>query len=330
MNLEEKIFQTLNHQRLITPHDKVLIGVSGGADSMALLCILNTLRIKGGFQIHVGHINHHLRQKHSDNDENFVKKFCLSLNIPCTCVSAHLTSRIKQGGSLEEIARQERFKALIKIAKKIHANTIALAHHHDDLAETVLLRIMRGTGLQGLQAILPKRSIDGHIFIRPLLNISRKDIEAYLTKKEIKFRTDKTNVQTHFFRNKIRQELIPLLKKEYQNNIQEILCNLAVTAGEDYEYLRQQALKIFSKIIHVKSTNSQLNISLNHYAKLPIAMQRMILRLAIERIKGNTRTLTLRHLQEVADLVVNRPVGTIVNLPQKIRVTKTKNFLQVS
>ena len=297
---------------------------------MTLLCVLNKLRINGGFQIHVGHINHHLRGKHSDNDENFVKKFCFSLNIPCTCADAHLTTRIKQGGSLEEIARQERFKALIKIAKKVHANTIALAHHQDDLAETVLLRIIRGTGLQGLQAILPKRSIDGHIFIRPLLNISRKDIEAYLKKRKIKFRTDATNMKTHFFRNKVRRDLMPCLEKKYQKNIQEILCNLAVTAGEDYEYLRQQALKIFSKISRTQNSDTRLNISLSHYKKLPTAMQRMILRLAIERIKGNTRTLTLQHLQEVADLIINRPVGAVVNLPQKTRATKTKNFLQVS
>ncbi len=324
MPLEKKILNSLKHQRLIQSNDKILLGVSGGSDSIALLYLLNDLKTHIGFQIHVGHINHHLRAT-ADADQKFVKKICASLNLPCTCVELDLASKMEHGGSLEEIARRERFSALITIAKKVSANAIALAHQSDDLAETVLLRILRGSGLQGLQAILPKRTIDSTVFIRPLLKVSRDEIQMYLKKNKIKFRNDPTNKQTHFFRNKIRLKLLPSLEKEYQPNIKELLCSLALTAGEDYAYIRQEALKIFPTL--TKKRKATLKITLAQFHDLPVALKRMTLRLAVENLKGNTRTLTLTHLLELNELIEERPAGSIVNLPNGLCVKKTQTFL---
>lgn len=324
MPLEKKILNSLKHQRLIQSNDKILLGVSGGSDSMALLYLLNDLKTDIGFQIHVGHINHHLRTT-ADADQKFVEKICASLNLPCTCVGLDLASKMEHGGSLEEIARSERFSALITIAKKVSANAIALAHQSDDLAETVLLRILRGSGLQGLQAILPKRTIDSMVFIRPLLKISRDEIQMYLKKNKIKFRNDPTNTQTHFFRNKIRLKLLPWLEKEYQPNIKQLLCSLALTAGEDYAYIRQEALKIFPTL--TKKRKATLKITLAKFHDLPVALKRMTLRLAVEDLKGNTRTLTLTHLLELNELIEERPVGSIVNLPNGLCAAKTKTSI---
>lgn len=324
MALNEKVLSTVKRQNLIQPADKILVGVSGGADSMALLWLLNELKTTLGFQIHVGHINHHLR-KTANIDHAFVEKFCRSHNLQCTCASLNLKKKIKQGGSIEEIARIERFKSLIQIAKKTHADKIALAHHNDDLAETVLLRILRGTGLQGLQAILPKRTIDGTVFIRPLLDISRVDIENYLKKNKVKFRTDPTNKQTHFFRNKIRLKLLPLLENEYQKNIKQLLACLALTSRDDYAYLKEESLKIFP--IVVKKNGPKLKITLAKFKNLHAALKRMILRLAIEHLKGNTRTLSLTHILELEDLIMHRPVGAIVHLPNGLCATKTETAL---
>ncbi len=324
MHLNNKVLSTVKRQNLIQPANKILIGVSGGADSMALLWLLNELKTTLGFQIHVGHINHHLR-KTANIDQGFVEKFCASHNLQCTCVSLNLEEKIKQGGSVEEIARIERFKALIQIAKKTHADKIALAHHNDDLAETVLLRILRGTGLQGLQAILPERTIDGAVFIRPLLDIPRAEIENYLKENKIKFCTDPTNKQTHFFRNKIRIELLPLLENKYQKNIKQLLGSLALTCKDDYAYLREEALKIFPTV--VKKDGPKLKITLAKFENLHVALKRMILRLTVENHKGNTCALSLTHILELEDLIMHRPISSIVHLPKGLCATKTKTSI---
>lgn len=324
----KKTLQTILKHQLIRPGDKILVGVSGGADSMSLLHILDQLRSRVGFQVHAAHINHHLR-KGANADQRFVEKFCASLNLPCTTKDLALNKKIEQGGSVEEIAREERFKALIMIAKKNNCNALALAHHRDDLAETVLLRILRGTGLQGLQAILPKRMINGSLFIRPLLDANRKEIEAYLKKQNIKFRTDPTNQQTHFFRNKIRRDLLPLLQRKYQSNIQEVLCNLAVTAGEDYEYLRQETQKIFPRLIQKRTPADSVALDLKKLQALPNAMKRMVLRSAIDQVKGDTLALTLAHLSELGELITKRPAGAVVNLPHGMRAIKMKKSLVI-
>ena len=320
------IAQFIHKHQLIRSGDRILVGVSGGADSMSLLHILAVLRTELGFQIHAAHINHHLR-KNSDLDQKFVEKFCATLNVACTSKDIYLDKKIKQGGSVEEIARQERFKALTALAKKTHSTAIALAHHRDDLAETVLLRILRGTGLQGLQAILPKRTINNFIFIRPLLDLTRSEIENYIKQNKLTFRTDPTNRQTHFFRNKIRINLLPLLKKSYQNNIKDVLCNLAVTAGEDYEYLRQETLKVFPKLIQKKAPYGSIAFDLKKLQRLPNALKRMALRYGIEIIKGNTLALTLIHLKELDELIEKRPVDAVVDLPHNTRAVKTKTSL---
>lgn len=322
--IEEKVLADIQRQKLIGPRDKILVGVSGGADSTALLHVLNKLKTKIGFQVHVGHINHHLR-KSADTDQKFVETLCLSLNLPCATEGLDLDKKITKGGSLEEIARNARFEALIRMAKKTHANKIALAHHNDDLAETVLLRILRGTGLQGLQAILPKRAINGVVFIRPFLNISRSDIETYLQKNKIKFRTDLTNTQTRFFRNKIRLKLLPLLKREYQKNIAYLLGALSLTCGHDYDYLRSEASKIFCSL--AQKQKASLTIPLIKFQKLHTALQRMVLRLAVETLAGNTRKLSLSHFLDLDDLITHRPPGAVLELPNGLRATKTKTSL---
>lgn len=324
--MEESVLKNLDRQKLIQAGDTILIGVSGGADSIALLLILNQLKTKIGFQIHVGHINHHLR-KTALTDQRFVEKICASLNVSCTCLDLNLMKDIQQGGSIEEIARTARLKALSQIAKKVHAHAVALAHHNDDLAETVLMRILRGTGLQGLQAILPYRKINGTVFIRPLLDVSRAQIESYLKKNKIKFRTDPTNTQTRFFRNKIRLELLPLLEKNYQKNIKHILSHLALTSAEDYDYLRQQTLQILPKLARRHKEN--ISFTLTKFNQQPLAIQRMLLKLAIEKIKGHPRALTLTHYNELADLITHRPTGAIVDLPNDLRAVKTKTTLNL-
>ena len=328
MEIIDKVKKTIGRNTLLNQGDHIIVGVSGGPDSMALLHILDKLRYEFALKLSVVHVNHQLR-KGADADERFVQKACRSLQIPCTTIQLNLDGP-KTKGSLEEIAREKRLESLFQIAKRKKADSIALAQHRDDLAETVLMRILRGTGLLGLQGILPKREISGHTVIRPFIDVTRKEIESFLKKSHVKFRTDPTNKQTRFFRNKVRLQLLPLLKKEYQANITEVLAHLSNTVNMDYDFMESQSQAALSRLTKKPLKKNELKLSLPALLKLHPGLQRMVLRLALRQLQGNLRRLTLTHLKEIEDLMRNRPVGSIVHLPSKTEARKVKLALVLS
>ena len=325
MNITRQTKQTIQRYKLLKHGDKLLLGVSGGADSVCLLHALNQCKHELGISLHVAHVNHKLR-KTADTDERFVKKLVERLNLPFSNIKLdHLKKRRK--GSLEEIAREERLKRLIELAKRIDANSIALAHHQDDLAETVLMRILRGSGLLGLAGILPKRTLHGAVIIRPFIELSKSDILAFLKKNKIPFRTDPTNRQTKFFRNKIRLKLLPLLKKEYNNNIQQALAQLSNTSFNDYQYIEQQAGKQVKKLLQKTNSKTSLKLRLPIFCRLQTSLKRMVIRLCLSQLKGDTKGIVAAHLKEIEDLIENRPEGSVVHLPYKISIQKSPNHL---
>lgn len=245
MNLIERVRQTIKRYKMFDFGDKVVIVVSGGPDSVCLLYILYSLKDELGLSLHIAHLDHMLR-KNSYQDLLFVKDLAKKLNLVITTEKIDIPKLAKKG-SIEEIARQIRFDFLFRVAKDIGATKIALGHNKDDQAETVFLRILRGTGLYGLQGILPKRKLVGFTVVRPLIEIERKEIERYLEKKGIKARCDITNIQDLYFRNKIRNRLLPLLEKEYNPKIKDILFNMAESIGSDYEFLESESRKALEK-----------------------------------------------------------------------------------
>jgi len=262
----------------------------------------------------------------SANRHNPVEELAGELNIPCT-VGRWKNPKALKKGSIEDAARRRRFQFFNGLAKRINAQAVVLAHTEDDLAETVLMRILRGTGLHGLRGILPRRELDGIYFVRPLLNSKKNDVLAFLKKKRIQFRVDPTNKQAKFFRNKIRLELLPLLKKRYNQNIHEILTNLANNTGTDYDYLESQAQKLFAKYAKCPANNKNIRIHLKSFAVQHPALKRMIIRVGIEKLKGNINRLNLVHFLEIEDLLQNRPKGAIVHLPQNICIRKDSQHL---
>jgi tRNA(Ile)-lysidine synthase len=191
MNPLTKIRTFIKTNHLFSKGERIVLGVSGGPDSVFLLYALYQLRHELGLSLIVAHINHHLRID-STKDGNFVKKLCHELSLPFAIRDVRILKR-KGQSSIEEIARQKRFNAFIEIAKKYHSRKIALGHNLDDLAETVLMRILRGTGLSGMRAILPQRQISGMTFTRPILDISHHEIMGFLKSKKLPFRLDPTN-----------------------------------------------------------------------------------------------------------------------------------------
>ncbi|MFA5118110.1 MAG: tRNA lysidine(34) synthetase TilS [Candidatus Omnitrophota bacterium] len=314
----DTVRNTLQEYDLIAQKDKILIAVSGGPDSVALTCALLALQKEFDIKLHIAHLDHMLR-KESAQDAAYVKWLAGSLSIPCTIERANV-KKAAQKGSIEEIARNLRLEFLFKVARQVKAAKIALGHNLNDQAETVLMRIIRGTGLYGLSGIVPKRTINGHCIIRPLLGIKRRDIEKFLKGRKIYPRIDKTNANYLYFRNKLRNRLIPILEKEYNPNIQVLLSNLAENAGYDYDYLTQTAFSIMKRM--------GKDIPLERFLKLHISMQHLILRLKIAQVIGDTRRINFTHIREIQDMIRNRPVNSIVDLPKGISAVKLKKNLR--
>lgn len=316
--LLDKVKNTIKRYGLINKGDKIIVGVSGGPDSVTLLYLLNSLRREFKIGLHIAYLDHMLR-KDSDKDGQFVEALALKLKIPVSTAKVDVKALSKKG-STEEVARNARLDFLFKVAKEAKADKIALGHNLDDQAETVLMRILRGTGMYGLSGILPKRSISGFTVIRPLVETTRLEIEAYLRQKKIKPRQDITNSQDLYFRNKIRNKLLPLLEKGYSSNIKELLSNMAGSLGCDYDYLNSVAQKYFR--------NMNPKIDLEKFLKLHPAIQRLVLRMNIASLKGDTRRLTFQHIKEIEDLLYHRPVYSVVDLPKGVSVVKKPKYIQ--
>ena len=311
----DRVKNTVTRYNLINKGDKIVVGVSGGSDSVALLYLLNSLRKELRISLCISHLDHKLI-KDSYKDKEFVEGLAKELKLPIITAQINV-KELARRGSPEEIARNARLGFFFKVAKDTKANKIALGHNLDDQAETVLMRILRGTGLYGLSGILPKRKISGYQIIRPLIETRRRDIEAYLKKKKIKVRLDVSNLEDIYFRNKIRNRLLPLLEKEYNKNIKELLSNMAQSLGYDYDYLTTVA----------KRTMKQTKLNLNRLKKLHPAIKRLVLRMSIAKLKGDMRRLTFQHIREIEDLLLHRPVNSIVDLPKGVSVVKKKKYL---
>ncbi len=324
MDFIQKVYQTINRHQLLHKGEKVAVGVSGGPDSIALLYTLHNLRHDLGINLHIVHLNHGLR-KSADKDESFVKKIAQQLNIPISISKKNIKAKW-QRGSLEDYAREIRQDLFIQIAKRYHCHKIATGHNQDDLIETILMRLIRGTGLLGMRGILPQKSIKGKYFIRPLIESSRKEIELFLKENKLPFRQDPTNKDLRIFRNKIRHQLLPLLEDEYNRNIRGVLANFAETVQWDYEYLLQTTQNSTKKIKHTSGKDHRC-LPLRALQRLHPSLRRIFLRIQIEELQGSLKKITLSHLLEMEDLMFNRPDRAIVHLPNHIVVQKAKNHL---
>ncbi|MFH1397165.1 MAG: tRNA lysidine(34) synthetase TilS [Candidatus Omnitrophota bacterium] len=318
--VSETVKKTIKRYGLLKKNDTVLIGVSGGPDSLTLLYVLNSLKKEFKLKLHIAHLDHMLRRD-SAGDRKFVEIVAQKLDIPVTCEKINI-KEIAKIGSLEEICRDARLGFFFKIAKNIKADKIALGHNLDDQAETVLMRLLRGSGLYGLSGILPKRKIYGFTIIRPLIEVKRKEITNFLKRKKIIPRVDQSNYQSIYLRNKIRNKLLPVLEKYYNRNIKQILSNTAESIANDYDFLNQASIEAAKRL--------GFKINLNRFACLHTAVQRMVLRARISRLKGDTRRITFKHIQEIEDLISNRPLNSLVDLPGNIRIKKTKQSLVFS
>lgn len=326
MDIIRKVKNAIVSGRLINKGELVIAGVSGGPDSVTLLYLLSELRHQLGFRIHVAHVNHGLRRS-ANHDQQFVESLANRLTIPLTSSKIKIR-RSKQKSSIEEIAREARIDFFIGLVRKLSADAVALGHTQDDLAETVIMRILRGTGLSGLRGILPSRMIHSVRFIRPLLEIERRDVETFLRKNRIPSCQDPTNKDQKFSRNKIRLELLPYLK-QFNPNIKTALAHLSHSCTADYDYFESQGRDLLRKL-GGKSKRSVISFKVQDLKPLHPGLLRMMIRMAIEELKGNTNRLTFLHIKDIEDLISSQVNNKTLHLPSGIYLQKNGKFLSLS
>ncbi|MDI6777772.1 MAG: tRNA lysidine(34) synthetase TilS [Patescibacteria group bacterium] len=315
MNIVKKIQENVFRYQLFSRGAKIVVGVSGGPDSVCLLDVFYQLKNKYDLKIIAAHVNYGLRGKDSEKDEalvkNLAKKYALPIeikNAPCSMLHVSCS---------EEKLRQIRYHFFEKTRKKHGADAIAVGHNLNDQAETVLMRILRGTGLRGLGAI----KFRNNYIIRPLLNIPRKEILAHLRKNKLPFRIDKTNLGTDFTRNKIRNKLFPHLEKKFNPNIQEVLYKLSQSVADDYDFIGKYSAE------WLKSNKSLRVLKLK---RLHPAVQREVLRSAIERYEPNLREIESAHIEEIIKIIKsNKNKEQIIKL-KKLKIRRKGDRLFIS
>lgn len=246
--MDQQFLRNINEKTDIKPGDRILVAVSGGMDSVLLLYLLNKHKDELGIKIEAAHINHMLRGKDSDKDQEFVKKLTCEWNIPFHTINIDVKKISKTNKwTLEEGARKLRYEYLITLKENLGCRKIAVAHHHKDQAETILMHLIRGTGAEGLRGMF----LDKDDIVRPLLNISREEIEEEVTELGLEYRTDKSNLETRHTRNKIRLKLLPILSK-YNPQIEKNLVKTGEIIREDNNFIESEVNKYYHKYVEIK------------------------------------------------------------------------------
>ncbi|MBW1690598.1 MAG: tRNA lysidine(34) synthetase TilS [Deltaproteobacteria bacterium] len=327
MNLhptETVVLSTIREHKMINSGERVIVAVSGGPDSVCLLEILFQLREILNICLIVAHLDHGLRPGEDESETEFVEKLASRLGLAFTHERAAQLANA-HGSSLEETAREIRYKFFERSLKEHHAQRVALGHNKNDQAETVLMNILRGTGSSGLSGMPPVRD---NLFIRPLIKTTRDELLAYLREKDLSYMTDSSNLEKKHLRNRMRLELIPSLLT-YQPRLIEHLNDLAFLCREENRFMEQEARKCLQDMVS-NSSEGTFDLPLAVVTGLPSPLKYRVIREAIKRAKGNLRRVHFRHIRAITDLVENRKPQAGINLPDHVVVKKIYDRLRFS
>lgn len=312
----KKVTATIKKHSMFSEGERILIGLSGGPDSVCLLYILSNLKDEFKLDLHAIHIDHGLRPEETPEEIRFCKNICDQLNVPFIAKSIDVKSYAKKHvTNRQEAARELRYRTFEETAHEINANKIALGHTADDQAETLLMHLFRGSGPTGLSGIPPMR---GKI-IRPLIEIGRREIADFLYDSALPYIVDSSNLKKDYLRNKIRLSLIPMLK-EYNPNIIETLSRTAEIFREEERYFGITATKTLMKLI-TKKTDSHIELFLIPLENMEKVILRRVLRRAIEETKG-LRGISFTHIEDIIKLIKTGRTGDRLYLPKGIRAIK--------
>jgi tRNA(Ile)-lysidine synthase len=295
----DKLRKTLREHHLIERGDTVVVAVSGGADSVALLMGLFMLTEEFGYRLVVCHVDHGLRGEESRQDAEFVKELANRLGLPFE-LGEFQVAEIAQGTgqSIQVAAREVRYGFFERVMRAYDANKLAVAHHADDQAETILMRILRGTSASGLSGMEWMRKWKHGWIIRPMLHIWRHEIETFCKEQHISYRTDSSNLSTKYLRNKIRLELIPLIERAYNSNIKNRLLALGDIVRMEDDLLDQYATDWIDAHC-TKEPGSRIRFSRTSFQGLHVALQRRVIKLILYYLSGQTASWEFIHMESI-------------------------------
>ena len=278
--LLDQVKRAIDLYHLLEKGDWVIVGVSGGIDSMVLLHVLDAFRQELDLSLVVAHVNHGLRPDESEREAELVQKESERLGLPFEYGQFDVKGFQKAAGlSLQDAGRRIRFRFFKNLLSKYHAQKIALGHNADDQVETILLRLMRGSGLKGLKGMLPVR--DGRV-IRPLLEVWRREIESFATENRIPCLLDSSNLKKEYLRNRLRLVLIPLIEREYQTNFKAVVMRASTILREENDYLERGGEDAYQKI--VREEKDSLSFGFSDYESLHKAVQKRVLQKMLDKI----------------------------------------------
>jgi tRNA(Ile)-lysidine synthase len=317
----ERVLQTISRYSMLAAGARVGVAVSGGADSVCLLHLLREAAPRFGLTLSVAHFNHKLRGAASDEDERFVAQVAADAGLAFYRADADLS---ETRGNLEQAARRARGSFLAGLIRDGCVDRIALGHTRDDQAETVLFRLMRGSGLAGLAGIYPATA-EG--FIRPLIGVTRAEVERYLHGHKIRWRDDASNRDPRFARNRIRRELLPQLQREWNPQLGEALARLADLAQEEESWWRAEVDRLAQESIFHRSGGVEMPAPT--LAGLPRAAARRLVRRAIEQAKDDLRRIEFEHVEGVLDLATRRAGEGRLRLPALV-ATRSHDWIRLA
>jgi tRNA(Ile)-lysidine synthetase-like protein len=323
------------------PGETVVVGVSGGPDSLCLLHVLQRLAPELSLSLHVAHLNHQMRGEDANADAVFVTWLASDWGLLATVESLDVPALARDHKlAPEEAARRARYAFLARVAIQVGARTIAVAHNADDQAETVLMHWLRGSGLAGLRGMLPATlmehlrleigdwrlaaespvpNLQSLVLVRPLLEVARAEIEAYCAHHNLQPRFDRSNLDTTYFRNRLRHELIPSLET-YNVNIREVLRRSASVLAADYQLLREQLEATWGQVVRVE-TDDAVIFDLLAWRALPLALKRSTIREAIHRLRRELRNIDFVHVENAIEVLARGDTGAQATLPKGLLLT---------
>ncbi len=315
----KRIEKFIQKYHMLTCGDRVIAGVSGGADSVCLFLMLLELREKIGFDLIAVHVHHGLRGEAADQDQQFVEALCEQHRIPLEIFRVNLESIAKKRKqSLEEAGRMVRREAFDSVCKKYGGNKIALAHHQNDNAETLLWNLSRGTGLDGLGGIRP---VNGK-FIRPLLCMNRKEIEEYLAKRKQSYCIDETNAGTDYTRNKLRHLVLPILEEQVNSAAVRHMNETMEQIWELQEYMQEQVEAAYQECVQEHFEKAcWIQIQQKSFETFPELIKKMVIRKGMEQVGGKKRDLSHKHVDVMMELM-NKQVGRTLDLPYEMHAKR--------
>ena len=307
----KKVMSYIKDNNLIKSGDKVLVALSGGPDSVCLLNILYNLKAELNIEVGAAHLNHLLRDKDAFEDEEYVKTLCKSLDIPCFVKRVDINKYSKDKKMSSEMAgRDARYNFFDDIVKDEGYTKIATAHNANDQAETILFRLMRGSGIEGLCGIKVRRDK----IIRPILCLSRKEVEEYIEINNLKPRIDKTNFEKIYNRNKIRLDMIPYIKENFNEDIIQTLNRMSVLLQKDNEFIENSARSFYEK--HCIEQSDYFIIKKEMFDNKEAVVTRVI-RYALTNFSKTHYDFEMKHIYEICNLAKNNS-GKAIDLPNKI------------